>query len=143
MLKSRFMGLLAAGAFIPAITGAGAAADDKPKWRPDPARGVQLSRKLCASCHVVEANQSGTAIAGIPSFRAIANLPGRSEQYISNFLIQPHLPMPNVKLTSHEIADLLAYIAELRMPGASQSNTQPGNQKGGPVRSKQTYPSPS
>jgi mono/diheme cytochrome c family protein len=116
-----------------------AVADSKKVWRPDAGRGLKLSDRLCSGCHIVSPNQKRDAIAGIPTFRAIANLPGRTDRHVGNTLIQPHRPMPNTQLTQREIADLLAYFGTLRevKPGT------PAKQNKDPSRSKPVYPSAS
>ena len=105
------------------------ASDDKPlnekPWEADPARGERLAETLCAGCHVVNPDQTTSAIVGVPTFRAIANLKGRTSQHITNTLIRPHPEMPNAQLTQHEIGDLLAYFDTLRKP-AEQNEAPPG-----------------
>ncbi|MBU2531767.1 MAG: c-type cytochrome [Alphaproteobacteria bacterium] len=93
-------------------------ADPEPKilWKPSPERGEQLSVKLCQSCHDVrpgapEQSRSNGVTVGIPSFAELAGLP---DQRISNTLIKPHMPMPDLQLTRNEIADILAYFEALR-----------------------------
>lgn len=110
------------------------AAEDKKKWTADASRGERLSQRLCASCHVVRPDQTSSAVAGVPSFRALADLPG---QRIFSILILPHAPMPNMQLTRNEIADIVAFIDDLRRKAAGEpaKNTTP--------RKKPMYPSPS
>lgn len=128
---------------IAALPIASPASADKPsgkkEWRADPARGERLAENLCAACHVIKPDQTTTAIAGVPTFPAIANLPGRTPQHLTNTLIQPHPPMPDAQLTGHEIADLLAYFDTLRKTGeqdkAAPTTPQP--------TTKPPYPSPS
>lgn len=112
----------------------GVAADDKKKWVADASRGKRLSEKLCASCHVVRPDQTRGVVAGVPSFRAMTDLPS---QRITSILILPHAPMPNMQLTRNEIADIVAYIDDLRRKAAGEpaKNTTP--------RDKPMYPSPS
>ena len=112
----------------------GVAADDKKKWVADASRGKRLSEKLCASCHVVRPDQTRGVVAGVPSFRAMAELSG---QRISSILISPHTPMPNMQLTRNEIADIITYIDDLRRKAAGEpaKNTTP--------RKKPKYLSPS
>jgi mono/diheme cytochrome c family protein len=116
-----------------------AGAKKKKVWWADAGRGLKLASTLCSGCHIVSSNQNRGPVAGVPTFRAIANLPGRTDQFIANAMIQPHPPMPNTQLTQHEIADLLAYFGTLRKlePG------KPAEQKKKPGRSKPAYPSPS
>ena len=116
----------------------GKSANEK-KWRADAGRGERLAEKICAGCHVVSADQTRAAIAGVPSFRAIANLPGRTDEHISGRLIRPHAPMPNAQLTQHEIGDLLAYFRVLRAHRPGKTGQPDGIQQ----KPKPVYPSPS
>ena len=112
----------------------GAAADDKKEWVADASRGQRLSESLCASCHLVGSGKTSGAIAGMPSFRTFSELPNKR---ILSALIMPHTPMPNIQLTRNEIADIIAYIDDLRRKavGKPPANTKP--------REKPKYPSPS
>lgn len=90
------------------------AADDKKKWTPNASRGNDVSQRLCVNCHLVGPKQTGKVTVGVPSFLAIANRPEQTSRRISNVLMQPHPPMPNIPLTLHEIGDILAYLDTLR-----------------------------
>ena len=91
--------------------------DKKEKWIPDTARGQGTSERLCTNCHLVKPGQSGSAIAGVPSFAAIANRPDQSSERIANILVQSHPPMPTMSLTRNEILDIIAYLDTLRDAG--------------------------
>lgn len=121
------------------LTAHAAAEADKP-GQPSAGRGQQLAERLCASCHVVDAKQKRSAVVGLPSFRAIANLPGRTDTRIRNTLVQPHGQMPDAQLTIQEIEDLLAYFDTLRKKG--QGNPE-APEKSDKERPKPTYPTPS
>ncbi len=82
------------------------------------AQGAELAHKLCIACHVVGEQSGGTATVGVPTFRGIANAPGQSAARIRNVLLNPHPPMPDVRLTNPEIDRLLAYIDSLRAAAA-------------------------
>ena len=116
-----------------------AIAGSKKIWHADAGRGLKLADTLCSGCHIVSPKQKRGAIAGIPTFRGIANLPGQTDQHIGNTLVKPHPPMPNTQLTRREIADLLAYFGTLRKvkPGT------PAKQDNAPSRPKPIYPSAS
>ena len=86
----------------------------KPPPPPDPVRGRALSERLCAGCHVIARDAAGGAIAGIPSFPAIADRPGTIALTIAGAIVMPHPPMPDVQLTRDEIRDVTAYILSLR-----------------------------
>lgn len=100
----------------------------------DAARGELIALKLCSSCHIVRADQTTGAVVGVPTLRAMAKLPRRR---ISNILISPHAPMPNMQLTLKEIADILAYIEALRREATGEPKVAPTPRK------KPIYPSPS
>ena len=136
------MRAIAVASFFTVVSGClpfAATAGDEKDWRADAGRGEQLAETLCSGCHVVSSGQTSSAVAGVPTFRAIANLPGRSNEHIGNTLIRPHPPMPNVQLTQHEIADLLAYFGTLR----KTDGDAPNKRDGGASRPKPVYPSPS
>lgn len=111
------------------------AAEDKKPWQAHPERGIRLSEKLCASCHQVHRHLTSELIAGVPSFHALAALPKQTAQHIKNTLMVPHMPMPNMQLTRHEIADIIAYIESLRPGHDAPDSTEP--------QKKPAYPSPS
>lgn len=96
-----------------ALGGVAAAAPAVPA---DPARGKRLAERWCASCHLVSAEQK-SASADAPSFAALANTPGRTEDGIADFLTLPgttHKRMPDLSLSRVEIDDIAAYIASLK-----------------------------
>lgn len=126
-IRSIALALVLASAF-------GAAADDKQDWVADAARGQKLSESLCASCHVVRPDQKRGAVAGLPSFRVMAKMPNMR---IFSVLIAPHRPMPDMALTRKEIADIMAYIEDVRRKEAGQPTTK------STPRKKPIYPSPS
>lgn len=98
------------------------AEDDAPPARtPEMARadadnGRELARRLCVSCHAVEAG-AATMQSDVPSFRSIANRPGQTRESLTNWLALPHPPMPKLDLSRQEIQDLGAYLLSLRSPG--------------------------
>ena len=82
----------------------------------DPANGERLSKRWCASCHLVAAGQT-TASADAPTFEALANAPGKTPQAIADFLAlteSTHSKMPDMSLSRVEIGDIAAYIATLK-----------------------------
>ena len=93
--------------------------DDRAKMqKADPIRGKALSTQLCASCHLVGEDQTGRVVAGVPSFRVIANRSDQTARRIFNVLVRPHAPMPGIQLTQTEISDIVAYLDTLRQPDA-------------------------
>lgn len=80
----------------------------------DPDNGRVVARQWCASCHIVEAGQSGADSA--PAFATIANDPARKPSAQRAWLSNPHPPMPNLALSRREIDDIVAYLETLRRP---------------------------
>jgi mono/diheme cytochrome c family protein len=91
----------------------GASAEEKKPWKADAGRGEALSVRLCANCHLVDNAKTDTAVAGIPTLRAVASLEGMTRQRVTNALINPHAPMPDMQITMHEIGDIVAYLEKL------------------------------
>jgi mono/diheme cytochrome c family protein len=84
-----------------------------PSLAADLARGAQLARQWCASCHVVGHKAPKVIQQGPPSFQAIAQsrmTPGRLRVFLSH----PHGGMPDLSLSRAEIDDLIAYIETFR-----------------------------
>jgi mono/diheme cytochrome c family protein len=80
----------------------------------DPVEGGQLARTWCSGCHRVEAGTAGPANDAAPSFSSIAHMPSTTTLSITAFLRTSHPPMPDLRLTEAEIADVSAYILSLR-----------------------------
>ena len=100
-----------------AIRAAALAQDPRPV--PEAGRGLELSQKFCAGCHLIDGSSTPVP-AGLPSLRAIANRSGQTGQRIHDVLIQPHAPMPDMRLSINEIMDIIAYLDTLR-----QDQSQP------------------
>jgi mono/diheme cytochrome c family protein len=79
----------------------------------DAGNGLQIARRWCASCHIIEPNQR-TGSEAVPPFATIARIPGFDASKIALFLLYPHPKMPDMSLTRDEAADLAAYIATLK-----------------------------
>jgi cytochrome c len=84
----------------------------------DPEIGRALAERVCVACHVVSRRPS-TTVTDVPSFPAIANIPGQSMETIAGRIVVPHPPMIAIPLTRAEIADLAAYIMTLKEPGGN------------------------
>jgi mono/diheme cytochrome c family protein len=104
--------LAGAAAAIVMVSATAAMAEEKPA--PSPEKGLELAQRFCQGCHLVEDKAAATIPAGVPTFRGIANRRGQTGQHITNVLIQPHAPMPDMRLTSEEIQHILAYLETLR-----------------------------
>jgi mono/diheme cytochrome c family protein len=77
----------------------------------DAKSGAVISKRWCASCHVVAKDQT-TAVADAPSFYDISQRRTDKKQ-IANFLVDPHPPMPDMHLSRKEIDDIATYIRSL------------------------------
>jgi mono/diheme cytochrome c family protein len=99
-----------APAALLALTAATAHAQDG-----DIAAGHAFARGACNACHMVEVkSQKPRRIVIGPAFRDIANTRGMTATALRVFLTTSHPKMPNLILTSEEIADVTAYILSLR-----------------------------
>lgn len=81
---------------------------------PDVENGNKLARTLCTTCHLIGEPTEHPVPADVPSFVSIANRPGQTLDHLSNWLTEPHPPMPNLNLTRTEIRNLSGYIFSLR-----------------------------
>lgn len=104
---------------------------------PSAEKGRLLAQRLCSSCHLIEDKADATLPVGVPTFRGIANRAGQTGQRITNTLIQPHTPMPDIRLSNEEILDVIAYLETLRTDPSIPPLLPP---KQGP---KHKYPQPS
>ncbi len=84
----------------------------------DARAGEHMARQWCAECHVVADNQKRPVVAGIPTFRGLANDPKVTEFRIRMFMHTPHPVMPNFMLSVPETEDLLAYFRSLKVKPA-------------------------
>ncbi len=90
-----------------------ARAQDTP-GKPSPEKGLALAQKLCSNCHLVDGAPSSSVPAGVPPLRWIANRDAQTGQRIMDKLINPHWPMPDLRLSIEEIADVVAYLETIR-----------------------------
>jgi mono/diheme cytochrome c family protein len=101
--------------------GAGLAVAGPVTSEPDSVRGQELAARLCSNCHLVGTSQQEHANVDVPSFKEIANKEGQTEGAIMASILLPKHPMPTIPLTKSEVADLAAYMMNLRDP-AEPSN---------------------
>jgi mono/diheme cytochrome c family protein len=120
---------------IGAVTAAEVAQSQGVPPVPSASAGSALAERLCAGCHLTGRGNESAAQVGPPSFASIANRRGQTADHIRNVLIKPHVPMPDLQLTTNEIADIIAWLDTLRSPDAP-----PLLPRGG---SKPAYPEPS
>jgi mono/diheme cytochrome c family protein len=80
----------------------------------DPAEGHRLAQAWCSNCHLVNPQGQSRASDATPSFAAIARMPSTTSASLHAFLLTPHPPMPDFRLSRSELGDLTAYILSLR-----------------------------
>ena len=88
--------------FIATLVGDASAADAR--------KGETLSKRWCATCHVVASDQQ-RANGQAPPFSVIGKMPDLDPAKLALFLLLPHPKMPDMNLSRAEAADLAAYIA--------------------------------
>lgn len=82
---------------------------------PGAARGKAVVAQWCAECHAIPDRRDPPDRAGEgPSFREIADRPGRDARYLAAFLREDHFPMTTYRLFDQEREDVVAYIISLR-----------------------------
>jgi mono/diheme cytochrome c family protein len=91
----------------------------------DPAAGHDLATKFCASCHIVGNEPTGSDVA--PPFRTIAKDPSIKLTTLHGWRGPMHPILPNLALTTQQIADINAYLDSLR--SSSGTTTAPGQAK--------------
>jgi len=79
----------------------------------DSARGANLAKQWCVSCHVPSAEARTGSDAG-PPFALMAADPAYTDARLRGWLAQPHPPMPDFHHSRAEIEDLIAYIRSLK-----------------------------
>ena len=88
---------------IQVLVVAGASLGGSPAPAADPDHGVELAKRWCATCHVVEVDQK-QASADVPPFATIARRADFTPEKIAAFLLEPHPKMPNFPLSRDEAA---------------------------------------
>ena len=104
----------ALAALAVAVSGTAGLAQQLP-GQPDPAKGAELTKKLCSTCHISDPNAprlQGTA--DVPTFREIARRDGQSLERITGKIMMPNHPMPSITLTRDQMADIASYILGLK-----------------------------
>jgi len=100
--------LLMAGAIAALLGMAPAAANEGDVWR-----GGELAKRWCATCHVVDAQGTGTAVDTAPPFPSMAASSGDA---LRGAITGPHIQMPQLDIGRREVDDLIAYIRSLAGP---------------------------
>ena len=120
---------LRAAALLPALIAGPARAQGLPG---EPDRGRALAERWCVDCHEVApgkrkpwavrvppAADREPGVVEVPTFQAVADDPAATEAALRAFLRTPHAAMPDLRLTSDQTDDVIAYILSLkvRRPG--------------------------
>jgi mono/diheme cytochrome c family protein len=84
-----------------------------PSFAADAVSGKNIAERWCASCHLVERDQT-TAADQAPPFAFIARTPDFDQNRLAFLLLLPHPNMPNLSLNRSEIADLADHIRSLK-----------------------------
>jgi mono/diheme cytochrome c family protein len=74
----------------------------------DPVAGQELATQLCTACHIVGTERVGSDVA--PPFSLIARDPDVSLTQLHGWVGPAHPVLPNLALTSQQIADINAYL---------------------------------
>jgi mono/diheme cytochrome c family protein len=77
--------------------------------------GWQLVKAQCSTCHDGEGKPRNPQQG--PSLAAVAAMPSTTSISLHAFLMTPHADMPNYRLTTREIDDVVTYILSLRQRG--------------------------
>ncbi len=97
---------------------------------PQATAGRVIAEKFCSTCHLTPDAAAKPVTVGIPSLSALANKPEQTPEAIALRLINPPHPMPDMQLTRDEIADVIAYLATLRIsPGVPQWSAPSGGER--------------
>jgi len=85
----------------------------KAAGNPEAAKG--LVAEHCSECHAVPGySAQGLPTVEAPSFQAIADAPDTyTEQRLRIFLVQPHWPMGEFRLSPIDIDNIVAYLKSL------------------------------
>jgi len=79
-----------------------------------PQQGLTLARERCSFCHGVEYSDEFSSNPLAPTFQMIADTPGMTATALSVTLRSSHQVMPDLMLSSEEIAALSAYLETLK-----------------------------
>ena len=80
----------------------------------DVERGRQLAERWCAGCHTVDRSPAAARADGVPTFPAVAAMPGMSADRLRAAMNPTHGRMPDLSLAKRDQDDLAAYILSLR-----------------------------
>lgn len=93
--------------------GSGAQAEEPAANKLRLEEGKAVAERVCTNCHLVSSEQTN-AVADVPSFQEIADMPDQTEGGIMARIAIPKHPMPVIPITKEELEDVAAYIMSLR-----------------------------
>ena len=76
--------------------------------------GRRVAEQICAECHAIHDYETSSPDIGAPTFKQIANDPGKSAQSVAGWLRSSHPAMQNVMLGPADAANVVAYLLSLR-----------------------------
>jgi mono/diheme cytochrome c family protein len=77
-------------------------------------QGLVVAEERCAGCHGIERGAEYSPEFGAPTFEQIALTSGMTATALSATLKSPHRTMPHLMLSSDELANITAYIMNLK-----------------------------
>ena len=77
-------------------------------------QGLTVAEERCAGCHGVTRGAEYSPNFAAPTFEQIAITPGMTATALSATLKTSHRTMPNLMLSSDELANITAYILSLK-----------------------------
>ena len=80
----------------------------------DMENGKRIAERWCADCHATGSPTSKARHPHAMPFQTIANKPGVSSELIAEFLMLPHVTMPNLLIKKSDAEDVAALIMELK-----------------------------
>ncbi|MBK4720346.1 c-type cytochrome [Azospirillum sp. YIM DDC1] len=83
----------------------------------DAEAGRSIADRWCAACHVIsDGNADSPAVRGtdaVPTLASIARDPNRGPNWLRQWLVAPHPPMPDLNLSRSETDDVIAYLQRM------------------------------
>ena len=86
-------------------------------WAQEPGdarKGYAYAERVCAQCHGIRGSDPASPVAGLATFKTIANTPGMTGTAIAVWLQTPHKAMPNLIVEREDRDNVVAYIMGLR-----------------------------
>ncbi|HEY7800329.1 MAG TPA: c-type cytochrome [Hyphomonadaceae bacterium] len=98
------------------------ATSEEPAYSGDPAVGLDVAERLCASCHAIGVD-GASPNPGAPPLRSVLahNDPVLLAKQLDEAVSISHLRMPTFYFGEHHAADLVAYIKTIQRPSPPAS----------------------